>query len=447
MSSRVSRRRFLKQSALAGVTILVGPGLAKTYAANEKLGLAHIATGGQGGSHLGLSNSNNCIALCDVDRNRLAGAAKQLPGAATYEDFRKMFDEKAKEIDAVIVSTPDHHHAPASLRAIRLGKAVYCEKPLTWSIREARLMADETRKYKVATQMGNQGHANRENRLIVEFIQSGAIGTVKEVHTWTNRPVWPQGIATRPPSKPVPDNLNWDCWIGAAPLRDFHDGLHPFAWRGWIPFGCGAIGDMGCHTWDCVWWSMAPDAPKTAEVIRADGRNDETFPSRMIIKWEFAAKGNRPAFDAYWYEGGLRPDVPEELASDPRLQGKKPGLGGSGSLFIGTKGKLLAKGDYGGTPLLLGEARDWERIPGRAIELSPGHHEEWIMAAKGEKPWDYPKSNFLYSGPLVEAMLLGNVALLANEKIAWDSKNMRITNSPKANRFLGREVYRKGWEI
>jgi predicted dehydrogenase len=447
MSTHVSRRDFLKVGAYSGVTILVGAGLAKTYAANNRVQSAHIAVGGRGGAHVGVLGKENVVALCDVDRDRLAKSANAYPKAKTFEDYRKLFDEMEKDIDAVTIGTPDHHHATAAARAIVRGKHVYCEKPLTWSVHEARVLADLTRKHKVATQMGNQGHANQANRLIVEFIQSGAIGTVQETHTWTNRPIWPQGMAQRPASKPVPANLNWECWLGPAPYRDYHDGLHAFAWRGYVDFGCGAVGDMGCHTWDCVWWSMDPDAPSSAECIKALGRNAETFPKQAIYRWEFPAKGSRPGFLAYWYEGGLRPEVPEELAGDPRLAGKQRDLGGSGSLFIGTKGKLLAKGDYGGAPMLLGQARDWQRIPGKALEGSPGHHAEWVMACKGEKPWDYPKSNFLYAGPLVEAMNLGNAALLAGEKLVWDYKALKVTNSAAANKFIQREVYRKGWEL
>ncbi len=450
MPKRVNRRRFLKQSAVGGALILVGPGLARAYEANEKLGVAHIAVGGRGGAHLSVSRGERCVAICDVDRNALAKAHRKdwMRDAAVYEDYRKLFDEKAKEIDAVTIATPDHNHAPAAARAIVRGIHVYCEKPLTWSVHESRVLADLTRKHKVATQMGNQGHANTHNRLIVEFVRSGAIGTVLETHTWTNRPVWPQGIAKRPPSKDVPSHLNWEAWLGPAPYRDYHDGLHGFKWRGWIPFGCGAVGDMGCHTWDCVWWSMDPDAPISAECIKAEGVNTETFPNRAMYKWEFAAKGGTPAWNAYWYEGGWKPDVPQELKDDPRLSDRHKNLGGSGNLFVGTEGLLLAKGDYGGPPLLLGKAREtFQRKPGAAIPASPGHHTEWVRACKGEEPWDYPKSNFLYGGPLVEAMNLGNVALLAGEKILWDTKNLRVTNSPKGDALIRRDPYRKGWDL
>ncbi len=449
MSKHVSRRQFLKSGAFAGVTILVGPGLARTYAANEKLGLAHIATAGRGGSHLGLSKNEHCIALVEPDRERVQEAAKRYPNAKVFEDYRTMFDAVHQDLDAVVIATPDHHHAPAAMRALKLGKHVYCEKPLTYSIEEARLLAEETARQKVATQKGNQGDANEGNRLVVEWVRAGAIGTVQEVHTWTNRPVWPQGIAQRPPSTDAPASLNWDVWIGPAPMRDYHDGLHPFKWRGWIDFGCGAVGDMGCHTWDCVWWSMDPDAPLSAECLKAEAKNDETFPSKAMYKWEFGPKGDRPGFVAYWYEGGWKPDCPEELATDEARQPKQRQLPNSGSLFIGDKGKLLVSGDYGNSPRLIPEAamREFaQNAPEKTIPRSPGHHQEWVMACKGEKPWDFPKSNFLYGGPLVEAMNLGNVALLVGEKLTWDAKNLRAVNCPKADRYI-RRTYRKGWEL
>ncbi len=444
MSKRITRRTLLKRGAFSGALILVGPGLARTYAANAKLGLAHVATAGRGRSHLAKSKGENCVALCEVDRNRVGQAAKTYPKAKVYQDYRKMFDELHGEIDAVIVATPDHHHAPAAVRALRLGKHCYCEKPLTWSIHEARVLADETRKARVATQMGNQGHANEHNRLIVEHVRAGIIGDVKEVHTWTNRPVWPQGIPERPPTKPVPEGLDWDLWCGPAPYRDYHDLLHPFKWRGWIDFGCGAVGDMGCHTWDCVWWAMDPDAPLSAECIKAVDANTETFPKQTIYRWEFPAKGDRPAFTAYWYEGGLKPECPPEIAEDTKRHPDHRKFANAGNLFIGTKGKLYAAGDYGGTPQMLGVG-EYER-PEKTIPRSPGHSKEWLMACRGEKPWDFPKSNFLYGGPLVEAMSLGNVALLAGSKITWDARAMKVTNNPEANRYIRRE-YRKGWEI
>jgi len=444
MSKRVNRRTFLKQGACAGAIILAAPGLARTYAANNKLNFAFVATGGRGGAHLGLGKSNACVALCDVDLSRAGKAKKMFPDAKVYQDYRKMFDEMANKIDAVVVATPDHHHAPAATRALALKKHVYCEKPLTWCIHEARVMAEWTRKQKVATQMGNQGHANEGNRRVVEWIRDGAIGTVKEVHTWTNRPVWPQGYGELPPKEPVPPTLNWDAWIGPAPYRDRYKNMHPFSWRGWLDYGTGTIGDMGCHTWDCVWWSLDPKAPISCEVVKVEGKNDLTHPKSVIYKWEFGPNDWRPGFTAYWYSKPWKPPVPEEILNDPYY--KKKELAGSGSIFIGTKGKLYVAGDYGNSPRLIPESfmRSYKQPP--RMERSPGHHQEFVMAAKGEKPWDYPKSNFTYGGPLVEAMLLAIVALRTGEKVYWDAENCRVKNNPRANRYVRRQ-YRKGWEI
>ena len=444
MAHRVNRRLFLKQSALAGALVLVGPGLAKTYAQNNKLNFAFVGVGGRGGAHLGMGEEENCVALCDVDLNPVNEAKKKFPDAKVYQDYRKLFGEMAKQIDAVVVATPDHHHAPAAMRAMALGKHVYCEKPLTWSIHEAREMANMARKMKVATQMGNQGHAGDGNRRVVEWVNDGAIGTVREIHTWTNRPVWPQGYAKLPEKEAVPDTLNWEGWIGPGPARERYKNMHGFAWRGWLDYGTGTIGDMGCHTWDSVWWSMNPGAPLSCELVKSNNRNELTHPSNQILKWEFGPTSKRPGFAAFWHDGGWKPPVPDEIKNDPARSKKE--LPDSASLYIGTKGKMLVEGDYGDSPRLIPEeAMKAYKQPER-MESSPGHHKEFLMAAKGEKPWDYPKSNFTYGGPLVEAMLLGIVAMRAGEKVKWDPKNLRITNSPKANRFI-RRVYRKGWEL
>jgi predicted dehydrogenase len=448
-SSLTSRRNFLKQTAMAGAGLIAAPAILRTAKANQqKLRFAFVATGGMGGGHLHFAESETCVAYCDVDRGRWGRIAELAPKAAGYTDFRKMFDKHAREIDAVVVATPDHTHAAASMLAIRNGKHCYTEKPLTWSVHEARVLAEATAEHKVATQMGNGGHANEGNRRVVEYVRSGILGDIKEVHTWTNRPVWPQGVARRPPAKLVPANLDWDCWLGPAPYRDYHDGLHAFAWRGWFEFGCGAVGDMGCHTWDCVFWAMDPDYPSTVELIKIEGRNEETFPTRCHFKWAFPAKGNRPAFDACWYEGGMKPDVPEEMLKDPAREDKN--LPGSGSLFVGTKGKMLVAGDYGENPRLIPESfhRD-AGAPPRILERSPGHKNEWIMACRGERPWNYPGTNFAeYAGPLTEVMLLGAIAQRIGEagfKIECDPVG-RIIKTKEALAFAHRE-YRQGWTL
>jgi predicted dehydrogenase len=464
----VTRRQFLKGTALAAAAVGFkraawaageAPAILSTASPNSKLGIACIGVGGRGEGHLGPASGENLIALCDVDRKAIDKALVKFPGAKTFSDYRKMFDAMEKEIDAVFVAIPDHSHAAASMLAIDAGKACYTEKPLTWSVQEARALAEAVARKKVASQMGNQGHANQGGRLIVEWIRDGAIGDVKEVHTWTNRPVWPQGITERPPTLPVPEGLDWDCWIGPAPFRDYHDGLHGFKWRGWLDFGCGAIGDMGCHTWDNVYWSMQPDYPTHLELLEVNGPGGkETFAKQTKFKWVFPAKGSRPGFDAYWYSGGLQPATPEEVLNDPSAkQGDKPpALPETGNLYIGTKGKLLVAGDYGDSPRLIPETSMQAFMEGRKgkvspnkLEPSPGHHQEFLMAARGEKPWNFPKSNFAeYAGPLTEVMLLGAILEKIGQvgfKIECDPLRRKI-KTPEAQALFGRH-YRDGWKL
>ncbi len=459
MSKQVTRRGFMAQSAVAATALFAGPSILRAASLNNKINYAFIATGGRGRAHLGLADNENCVAYCDTDKNAWKKVAGKHPKAEGFTDYRKMLDKHGKETDAVVVATPDHNHAVASMMALKMGKAVYCEKPLTWSIAEARALTEEAAKQKVPTQMGNHGHAFIGPRAVVEWIHAGAIGDVLEVHTWTNRPVWPQGIQKRPASKPVPENLDWDCWIGPAPFREYHDGLHGFKWRGWFDFGAGAIGDMGCHTWDNVNWAMQPDYPTAVELIKIEGKSDETFPTRSVFKWEFPANAKRPGFNAFWYSGGLKPSVPEELNEEPPKSvkgkdgkakpGKKRSLPRSGSLYIGTKGKLLVGGDYAESPRLIPESA-WKAFkrPESTIPKSPGHKQEWVMAIKGEKPWDFPKSNFGYAGPMTELMLLGNIAIRIGEvgyRIECDPAK-RIVKTKKAADMVARE-YRKGWTL
>jgi predicted dehydrogenase len=443
MKNNITRRQFIKAVAGASALAFAAPRIVSAQNVNSQIGYAHIGTGGQGGAHLGLSNGKDgiCIAFCDADSGRWGGMPGRWPEAGKYTDYRKMFDKHAKQIDAVIVAIPDHNHAPASLMAMKMGKHVYCEKPLTWSVAEAREMAKVAAEKKLATQMGNMGHANEGNRKVVEWVQSGMLGDITSVHTWTNRPVWKtQGITQRPPSKPVPANLNWEAWLGPAPFRDFHDGLHAFEWRGWFDFGCGDVGDMGCHTWDCVNWAMAPDYPTSVEVLAVKGNGyPETFPSKSHFKWEFPEKKGRKAFSAHWYAGGMQPPAP------PEMEGK--GLVASGSLFFGTKGVLYVQGDYADSPRIIPEARMKEiGLPPKRLERSPGHHDEWVMAIKGEKPWNFPKSNFAYAGPMTELMLLGCVAIKLNKpgmKIECDPIKREV-KTKEAIALLSRTP-RKGW--
>jgi hypothetical protein len=462
MSTRVNRRAFLKHSAAgAGLVILTGSASIRAYAANSKLNTALIGVGGQGGAGHGMASGENVVALCDADSGRMAGFAQKQPQAKTYTDWRKVYDNH-KDLNLVLVATPDHTHFPAAYSAVIRGAACYCEKPLTHSIWEARTLAEATRKHKVPTQMGNQGHANEGNRRVVEWIRAGVIGNVKEVHTWTNRAgtVWPQGKLGPFKEGPVPSFLDWNAWLGVAPERKFfvndkgESPVAPWKWRGWFEYGCGAVGDMGCHTWDCVWWSLDPRAPLSAEPMKIVELGTETFPLQMIVKWEFgpSADGKRPAFTAYWYESGLKPEVPDEIKNDDALPPNKRQLPNTGSLFIGTKGKLVVDGDYGDRPFLIptarmdkfksGQMKTIQRIPN-----SIGHREELMAACRGEQPWDYPKSNFMYGGPLVEAMLLANVAVRLGQKVTWDAKNLKCPGCPRADVLIKRPYRKSFWAV
>ncbi len=380
------------------------------------------------------NNNNNIVAICDVDETKLAKAAERFPDAKRFYDFREMFDEMAGKIDAVTVSTPDHLHAVASVRAMREGKAVYCQKPLTHSIWEARRMGEIAREMKVATQMGNQGTAQAGLRRSAAVVQAGALGPVHEVHVWTNRPIWPQG-GTRPESKPVPKNLHWNLWLGPAPKRDFAEGYAPFAWRGWWDFGTGALGDMACHTMNMPFMALDLRDP-IAVTAETAGHNKESYPKWSIIQYEFAANDKRPAVKLTWYDGGKRP--PLELLEGAQIKD-------SGSLIVGEKGKLYSPDDYGGAMQLLGGVT----APDVKITESPGHFKEFVAAIKGGSP---TVSNFAdYAGPLTEMVLLGNLAVWAADagsgpRIEWDAKNLTAKVTPAYERLVKPE-YRAGYSI
>ncbi|MBM4019082.1 MAG: Gfo/Idh/MocA family oxidoreductase [Planctomycetes bacterium] len=464
MMNRITRRGLLKGAAAgAGLVVLAHPQSARAYAQNAKVRFANVGVGGRGNGHLAPASGEELVAICDADRGTIEKVGAKHPGAKRFDDWRKLLDEMAAKIDGVFVATPDHTHFPAAYTAVKLGKHCYCEKPLTHGIWEARALAELVRQKKVATQMGNQHHANEGNRLVVEWVRAGALGTVTEIHSWTNRPIWPQGRERPSYTDPVPATLNWDSWLGVAPQRPYvaawreaeyakerKDVYHPFSWRGWYDFGCGAVGDMGCHTWDNVWWAMDPRAPLSCEPVKVVGKSREMFPRQMIVKWEFGPSAadspyKRPGFVAYWYEGGLMPPVPEEIISDPTRQKKE--LPKSGCLFVGTKGKLLSSGDYSESVRIIPESKMDEfkqHMPEKTIPRSPGHHQEFIMACRGEKPWDYPASNFTYGGPLVEAMNLANIAARLGKKIAWDPVGMKCPGTPEADALIKRE-YRKGF--
>jgi len=436
MSRKMDRRTFLKGAAIGGFSFLFlrGSRLAFSYQQNEKLNIAMVGAGGRGRGNLDGVLSENIVALCDVDE-RLAYSARQAcPNAKFYKDFRKMLEQMRNQIDAVVVSTPDHTHAVAAAMAIRMGKHVYCEKPLTRAIWEARTLRDLARRYKVATQMGNQGTASNELRHGVEVIQSGVLGKVTEIHVWSNRPIWPQGIARPKEEMIIPEGLDWELWLGPAPKRPYHDAYHPFKWRGWIDFGTGAIGDMACHTMNMAFWALNLRDPVSIEA-ETSGVNGETFPKWSIVRYQFPQRGDLAPCKMVWYDGGQKPPV--EL-----LQGEQ--MADSGLLLIGSEGTLYSPGDYG-TPFVLLPREKFASYqpPAPSIPRSPGHHQEWINACKGGPA---AMSNFDYASALTETALLGNLAIITGERINWDAKRMKAVNCPKADRII-HPTYRKGWSL
>jgi len=436
MSKEISRRSFLKGAALGGVGLLVlgDSRLAFGYEANGKLNIAMIGCGGKGASNLGGVSGENIVGLCDVNEKTAAEAAKKFPSAKVFTDYRIMLNQMSKGIDAVVVSTPDHSHAPASLMAMRMGKHVYCEKPLTHSIAEARLMRDTARKYKVATQMGNQGTASDAHRETVEVIQAGAIGQVYEIHVWSNRPVWPQGLKRPVETPPVPSTLHWDLWLGPAPARPYNPCYQPFNWRGWIDFGTGALGDMGCHTLNMPFRALNLTNPTSVEAEVHD-MTDECYPKSSIVHFTFPARGNLRGLKLKWYDGGLKP-------SNEVLYGRD--LPGSGVVLIGEKGRIFSPDDYGRSYELLPKENytDYKKPP-QTLPRSPGHYAEWIRACKGGEP---AMSNFDYASALTETILLGNLAIVTGEPIYWDPVDMKAINCPKADCHIN-TVYRKGWTV
>ncbi len=439
MSQKASRRQFLQTSAAVGIGYWVAGGAQaqEGKSANEKIAMASVGIGGKGSSDSAdAGRSGDMVAICDTDTKRLEGASKKFPKAKTYTDFRKMLEEMGKSIDAVTVSTPDHTHAAAALMAMRMGKHCFCQKPLTHSIYEARLMAKVAKEMKVATQMGNQGTAGSGLRKGAAMMKAGRLGTPKEVVVWSNRPVWPQG-GPRPAPEDPPANLEWDLWLGPAPKRPYGKGYHPFAWRGWWDFGTGALGDMACHTVNMPYMGLDLYDPKSVQAVTA-GHNRDSYPKWSIIDFEFPANDWRPAVKFTWMDGGKRPDP--EL-----LDGDKPR--GSGCVVIGTKGKLYSGNDYGGIDKLYGDIDDSDE--GLEYPKSPGHFQEWIEAIKGGPA---AVSNFAdYAGGLTETILLGNLAVYAaNEgegpRVEWDAKTMTVKNIEGLETIV-KPVYPKGYVL
>lgn len=440
--NKISRRQFVKDAAAVGTFTIVPRhvlGGAGYTPPSEKLNIAGVGVVGIATYNLKSCRNENIVALCDVDDNKAAKALETYPSARTYRDYRKMLD-KQKEIDAVVIATPDHTHAVIAMEAIKRGKHVYVQKPLTHSIYEARMLTEAARKYNVATQMGNQGRSGEGIRQVKEWIEDGAIGQVREVHVWTNRPIWPQGIGRPKKTPPVPTTFDWDLWLGPAPYRAYNPAYAPFKWRAWLDFGTGALGDMGCHLIDVPFWALDLEQPITVQASSTPV-NDETYPVASIIHYEFGARRQRCAVKLHWYDGGLMPQRPEELEEGLRMGDKDGGV-----LFIGDKGKLMC-GSFGESPMLIPVAKmnTFKRPPKKYTRAKENHEKNWITACKGGKP---AYSNFDYAGPLTELILLGNLALRAGNKsiLQWDGPNMQVTNMPEANQYLKRQ-YRKGWSL
>lgn len=447
----MKRREFLKSSAAASAAMIVPRRVLGGKGQNppsDKLNIAGIGVGGMGGGDLSGMTEENIVALCDVDWDRAAGTFEKFPKATKYKDFRVMLD-KEKDIDAVVVATPDHFHAVAVMAAIQLGKHVYCEKPLTHTIREARTLTLASREAGVVTQMGIQGHATESIRVLCEWIWDGAIGDITEVHAWTPHPVWPQGIDRPRETPPVPDTLDWNLWLGPAPYRPYHPAYLPQLWRGWWDFGTGGLGDMGCHIFDHIVWSLKLGPPESVEASHSwfvpdkmtwdKPVNSETYPRASLVTYKFPAREGFPPLTLTWYDGGLMPPRPEELP-EGLMMGDQYG----GALYVGDRGEILC-GSHGANSLrILPEERmlDYER-PQRTIPRSIGHRLEWIEACKGRGK---AQADFEFSGPLTEMVLLGNIAIRTGWKLKWNSQNMRFLNRPEADEFV-HKPYREGWSL
>ena len=458
--SLTTRRRFLQQTGLGAGGLLLGfPAIVRGQNLNSRINVACIGVGGKGDSDVKATAKcgGTIVALCDVDGRTLDKQAVNFPEAKKYQDFRKMLAEMDKSIDAVTVSTPDHLHGMAAMAAMQLGKHVYCQKPLTQTVFEARELVRVSKEKKLATQMGNQGSAGSGLRRAVEVIQGGIIGNPTELHVWSNRPIWPQGIERPPGENPVPPELDWNLWLGPAPLRPYLNRVyHPFAWRGWMDFGTGALGDMACHTVNMPFRALKLGYPSLVECEDATQYFPETYPLSSRIRFEFPAREGLPPLKFWWYDGNPKgkiepfrpaPAIVEDIAN---MRGGK--LTDSGCLVIGDKGSLFSPDDYGSSFLLkLKDEKEFTQgakheaikaVP-ESIPRSKGHNQEWFDMMKGGAP---SYSNFSIAGYLTEIILLGCIALKVGKgvKMEWDGPNMKSPNCPQAAKFVKRDS-RTGW--
>jgi predicted dehydrogenase len=463
MAHRISRRRAIQAGAVGTLGYLfTGPAasLGRVYGAADRIRVAGIGVGGKGSSDIEqVAKVMDVVALCDIDGDRLSKQAKIWPSAKTYFDYRQLFDAIGKEIDAVTVSTADHSHAPASIRAMQMGKHVYCQKPLTHTVHEARVMRETAAKYGVCTQMGNQGSALNGLRRAVELVRGGTLGAVKEAHVWTNRPAhyWKQSpdITARPKDTPsIPKHVHWDEWIGPAAVRPYNRAYHPHDWRGYWEFGTGALGDMACHTTNMAFRALNLDAP-SAVLAEAGEINPETYPAWAHIQYIFPARGDQPGCTLHWYEGkrdGKKVLPPEELLAKLLKPGEK--LVDSGSILVGEKGTLFSPNDYGAQFRLTPEKEfagiqttKPEKAPaGTDRDEDPYQKKEWADAIRAGKP-AIAASNFDFAARLTETMLLGNIAVrFAGTRLEWDAAKLVFPSSPAATKLVSKE-YRKGFEL
>ena len=477
MADGVSRRHFFFGSLLAGAIPAGGFGSTPSLprmgykSPNEKLNIASIGAGGRATVDIPGCASENIVALADPDDKNAAPTYKIYDKAARYRDFRRMLDKEGDHIDAVIVCTPDHTHAVAAIWCMERGKHVYVEKPLAHTIWETRLLSEAAAKYKVATQMGNQGYSYEGARVASEIIWSGELGSIKEVHAWTDRPIWPQGIDTLPAEEKVPDTLDWEVWLGPATMRPYSSAYVPFNWRGWFDFGTGAFGDAMCHSLGSANMALRLGAPTSVEVIKRDSRNPYTFPKKTVTRFDFPARGAMGPVKIFWYDGSSGPTFhPPGVAEDEPFIGGTGSFGANGTVytgglkpldvspeapaaakrtllnatvFVGEKGYMTSDG-YGANVRLLPLGRHKEyQLPPQFLTRSPGHYRDWIRAAKGGEA---ACSNFSVAGPFIEWALLGAIAVRFDGRLEWDSARMKVTNLAEANTYIKPNL-RKGWQF
>jgi len=468
LKNQHSRREFLRDASLAATGFFIVPRhvLGRGFIApSDRLAIAAVGAGGKGGDDLKNffgSGKVDVVALCDVDDRQAANSVKKYTKAKYYKDFREMLEKEHKSIDAVSVSTPDNTHAIAALTAMSLGKHVYVQKPLTHDIYEARMLTEAAKRYKVVTQMGNQGSSSDGVRQMQEWYNAGIIGDAVAIHVWTNRPVWPQGFGRPKSTDAPPAELNWDLWLGPAQMEDYHKEYVPFNWRGFWAFGTGALGDMGCHLIDPAFKTVGLGYPSEVECSVVDVYEQmwtpayypESCPPASSVKMKFPGKNGKPDVDLHWMDGNLRPDRPAELGPDEMMGGDD----GGGAIITGTKGKIMC-GTYGSKATLLPTSRTKEaNVPQTLARVPEGHYVQWVNACIAGYGKNQVSSPFEYAGPLTETILMGNLALRSwniregkngfpgRKKLLWDAQNMKITNFDPANQFVKRE-YREGWKL